>query len=152
MRLQGYIALATASSGIAATLLAGGRTAHSTFRLPLDLVVNETPICSIRKNSSEGELMKTARLIVIDECSMLHKRAFEAIDRMLQDLRDNNKVFGGVTLLIAGDFRQCLPVVPSGTSADQLYACLKASYLWNSVQVTNKLLIIIFYHFCAKYR
>ena len=38
-------------------------------------------------------------------------------------------------MLIAGDFRQCLPVVPSGTSADQLYACLKASYLWRSVQV-----------------
>ena len=135
VRLQGDIALATASSGIAATLLAGGRTAHSTFRLPLDLVVNETPTCSIGKNTNEGGLMKAAQLIVIDECSMLHKRAFEAIDRMLQDLRDCNRVFGGVTMLIAGDFRQCLPVVPSGTSADQLYACLKASYLWRSVQV-----------------
>ena len=142
MRLQGHIALATASSGIAATLLAGGRTAHSTFRLPLNLVVNESPICSIGKSSNEGELMKTARLIVIDECSMLHKRAFEAIDRMLQDLRDTNRIFGGVTLLIAGDFRQCLPVVQSGSSADQLYACLKASYLWQSVQVTNVLLLL----------
>ena len=67
--------------------------------------------------------------------SMLHKRAYEAIDRLLQDLRDSSELFGGVTVLVAGDFRQCLPVVPSGSSADQLYACLKASYLWGNVQV-----------------
>ena len=143
VRLKGHIALATASSGIAATLLTGGRTAHSTFRLPLNMAVNESPTCSISKNSNEGELMKKARLIVIDECSMLHKRAFEAIDRMLKDLRDSNRIFGGVTVLIAGDFRQCLPVVTSGSSADQLYACPKASYLWQNVQVNNKLSVML---------
>ena len=37
MRLKGQIALAVASSGIAATLLTGGRTAHSAFKLPLDV-------------------------------------------------------------------------------------------------------------------
>ena len=136
VRLEGHIALATASSGIAATLLTGGRTAHSAFHLPLNLVVNETPICSIPKNGIEAELLRSTRLIVIDECSMLHKRAFEAIDRLLKDLRDTNLLFGGVTVLIAGDFRQCLPVVPSGTSADQLNACLKASPLWAKVNVS----------------
>ena len=137
VRLEGKIALATASSGIAATLLSGGRTVHSSFRVPLNLVVNEMPICSISKSGNEAELMRNTHLIVIDECSMLHKRAYEAIDRMLQDLRDSNQLFGGVTVLIAGDFRQCLPVVPSGTSADQLNACLKASPLWTRVQVLH---------------
>ena len=135
IRLSGSIALATASSGIAATLLAGGRTAHSTFRIPLNLVVNETPTCSIPKNGQEAELLRNAKLIIIDECSMLNKRAFEAVDRLLQDIRDSPAVFGGLTVVAAGDFRQCLPVVPSGSSADQLYACLKASVLWPKVQV-----------------
>ena len=49
LRSEGKIALATASSGIAATLLTGGRTLHSTFKVPLDLHAMDIPICSIKK-------------------------------------------------------------------------------------------------------
>ena len=49
LRSEGKIALATASSGIAATLLTGGRTLHSTFKIPLDLYAMDVPICSIKK-------------------------------------------------------------------------------------------------------
>ena len=50
----------------------------------------------------------------------------------MQDLRSNKDViFGGVPVVIAGDFRQTLPIVPKGTAADQLKACLKQSYLWH---------------------
>jgi len=41
------IALALASSGIAETLLDGGRTAHSAFKLPLNLSRIDTPTCNI---------------------------------------------------------------------------------------------------------
>lgn len=37
---------------------------------------------------------------------------------------------GGVTLLLAGDFRQTLPIVPRGTPADEIRACIKSSYIW----------------------
>ena len=47
VRSQGHKALAVASSGIAATLLPGGRTAHSTFKLPLDLVSDDMPTCNV---------------------------------------------------------------------------------------------------------
>ena len=36
--------------------------------------------------------------------------------------------------MLAGDFRQTLPVIPHGTKADELQACLKASYIWNNIQ------------------
>ncbi|CAF0786243.1 unnamed protein product [Rotaria sordida] len=49
------------------------------------------------------------------------------------DLRNNGKNMGGVVVLIAGDFRQTLPVIPKGTMADELKACLKSSYLWRHV-------------------
>ena len=42
---------------------------------------------------------------------------------------------GGVTVLLAGDFRQTLPVIPKGTPADELAACLKSSVLWQHVEV-----------------
>ena len=135
VRNQGKIALAVASSGIAATLLVGGRTAHSTFKLPLDLAINETPVCNVGKNTKEAGLIKQAKIILLDECSMLHKRGVEAIDRLLQDLKENDRLFGGVTFVLAGDFRQCLPVISGGNSADQLKACLKSSQLWTHVKV-----------------
>ena len=49
LRSESKIALATASSGIAATLLTGGCTLHSTFKIPLDLVTMDVSICSIKK-------------------------------------------------------------------------------------------------------
>ena len=65
---------------------------------------------------------------------MSRKRAFEASDKTLQDIRGNNTIFGGVPLVIAADFRQTLPVIPRSTPAEELNACLKASYLWQHVE------------------
>ena len=65
---------------------------------------------------------------------MMHKHGFEALDRTLQEVRGNKQLMGGMTLLLAGDFRQTLPIVSRGTSADELKACLKASYLWPNIE------------------
>ena len=135
VRLGGKIALASASSGIAATLLKGGRTAHTTFGIPITLAHVETPVSSVKKNSSHAELLRRTSLIVIDECSALHRRGYEVVDRMLQDFKDTESLFGNIPVLLAGDFRQTLPVVQRGSAPDQLAACLKNSYLWRHVQI-----------------
>ena len=63
---------------------------------------------------------------------MANKKMFEAVDTTMRDLRGKeDSLFGGVPVIIAGDFRQTLPIVPKGTAADQLKACLKQSYLWS---------------------
>ncbi len=116
LRQQGKIAIAVASSGIAATLLTGGRTAHSAFKLPLNLVHTETPTCNISKGTDAAAVLKECQLIVWDECTMVHKRALEALDRTLRDIRGSQSLLGGVTLLIAGDFRQT-PSHPKGNSS-----------------------------------
>ncbi|KAL8601850.1 hypothetical protein ACOMHN_020585 [Nucella lapillus] len=64
---------------------------------------------------------------------MAHKKALEAVNLSLKDIRDSPKIFGRVTLLLAGDFRQTLPIITGGTPADELSACLKSSHLWNGV-------------------
>ena len=51
---------------------------------------------------------------------MVHKKAFESVDRMLRDIRGVDKIMGGVLVLLTGDFRQTLPVVPGGTRADEI--------------------------------
>lgn len=64
---------------------------------------------------------------------MAHKGGFEALNRSLQDIRSNKNLMGGMTVLLAGDFRQTLPVVPRGTRADEIKMCLKSSFLWPRV-------------------
>lgn len=65
---------------------------------------------------------------------MTHKKALEAVSTSLQDLRDcEDKPMGGLLLVCTGDFRQCLPVIPRGTLADQMNASLQRSYLWANV-------------------
>jgi len=80
------IALAVASSGIAATLLEGGKTVYSVFKLPLNLTRVETPMCNIFKQSS-AQVLKDCKLIVWDECTMAHRGGFEAFNRILKDIR-----------------------------------------------------------------
>ena len=131
--MSGKVALAVAPSGIAATL-DNGRTAHSRFKLPLNLTGNTDPTCNIGKSTGLADLMRATSLIVWDEVSMSHKRALEAVDKSLRDLRNcPDKLFGGVPVLLCGDMRQILPVVPGGTPADELRSSIKASRLWRHV-------------------
>jgi len=57
IRSKDEIALATTSSGITATLLAGGRTTHSALKLPLNFHSTETPTCNISKSSGMGKVL-----------------------------------------------------------------------------------------------
>ena len=133
LRMSRKIAIAVATSGIAATLLPGGRTAHSMFKLPLNLNSTDEPVCNISKGTGAATLLKEAKLIVWDECTMAHRKMLEALDRTLRDIRGANCLMGGLTILLSGDFRQTLPVIPKGTPADELHACLKASTLWQHI-------------------
>lgn len=56
------IAMAVASSEIAAMLLDGGRTAHSAFKRPLNLNVTERPVCNIGKSSGMSGVLKKCQL------------------------------------------------------------------------------------------
>lgn len=133
LRSENKVALALASSGIAATLLDGGRTAHSALKLPLNIQVIETPICNISKTSGTAKLLKRCHIVIWDECTMAHKKSVEALERTMRYIRDNSDLFGGALILLAGDFRQTLPVIPRSTPADEINACLKSSYLWRSI-------------------
>lgn len=80
-----------------------------------------------------AEVLKICKAIFIDEAPMLHKKLVEALHRLLCDLRGNDQLFGNVLIVLAGDFRQTLPVIPRSTPADEINVCLKSSYLWRYV-------------------
>lgn len=81
-----------------------------------------------------AKVLQQSSIILLDECTMTNKKSLEAIDRTLQDLRQNQQIFGGALILLSGDFRQTLPVIPRSTPADEINACLKSSFLWRNVQ------------------
>ncbi|XP_074318468.1 uncharacterized protein LOC141655281 [Silene latifolia] len=119
LRCKGEIVLPVASSGIAAMLIPGGRTAHARLGIPINLTENST--CPrIKPGSDLAELLIGAKLIIWDEAPMTHKHGFEAVDRSLKDgirvvdARNATLPFGGKVVVFGGDFRQTLPVFPKG--------------------------------------
>ncbi|XP_071740919.1 uncharacterized protein [Rutidosis leptorrhynchoides] len=139
LRSKKLIALAVASSGIASLLLPGGRTAHSRFVIPLELMENST--CGIKQQTHLAELIQEVRLIIWDEAPMTQRFAFEALDKTLKDIlgaknkANRSKLFGGVPVLLGGDFRQILPVIPKGKRQEIVQACINRSELWQSYQL-----------------
>ncbi|XP_014673789.1 PREDICTED: uncharacterized protein LOC106814041 [Priapulus caudatus] len=133
VRSKKGVALATATSGIAATLLPKGRTLHSRLKVPINITEDST--CNITPRCATAELIRRCKLLVIDEVSMADRRILEAVDRSMQDIRKNNGTFGGVTVVLAGDWRQILPIVRKGSRASIVNACLKSSPLWSNVRV-----------------
>jgi len=87
VRLAGGTALAVTSSDIATTLLNRGRTAHSTFKLLLNVFCDEESVFPIRKNGPLGKILQKTLFVVWDECTMSHRAHIETVDRSLQDLR-----------------------------------------------------------------
>ncbi|XP_062020898.1 uncharacterized protein LOC133737337 [Rosa rugosa] len=133
LRSNGHIAIATATSGIAATILPGGRTAHSRFKIPIDLL--STNSCSISKQSDLADLLRRAVVLIWDGATMTHRKAFEALDTTLRDITGVEMPFGGKVMILGGDFRQVLPVVPRGSKAQMIDACIVKSLLWNVIKI-----------------
>ncbi|CAN0924936.1 ATP-dependent DNA helicase PIF1 [Linum grandiflorum] len=100
VRSLGQIAIVVASSGIAATLLPGGVTAHSQFKIPIE--VDHASTCAIKKGTTLARLLQLATLIVWDEAPMVHKYSFEAVDRTLCDLRQQHIYLSSDTLTSPG--------------------------------------------------
>ncbi|GJX17398.1 ATP-dependent DNA helicase PIF1-like protein [Tanacetum coccineum] len=138
LRSEQMIVLVVASLGIASLLLPAGRTAHSRFVIPLELMENST--CGIKQGTHLAELLQHVRLIIWDEAPMSQRYTFKALHKTLQDILGyqnqtrRNLIFRGMTVLLGGDFRQTLPVIPNATRPKKLIIEIKISidgcWLW----------------------
>jgi hypothetical protein len=108
LRALGLIIINVAASALAATLLPGGSTAHSAFRIPIP--TTSSSFCGIK--SAERELIRQCKVICYDEVSMVGKEVAECLNRLLQDVMQCSEPFGGKVVVFLGDFKQLLPVEP----------------------------------------
>ncbi|GAU90480.1 hypothetical protein RvY_02888 [Ramazzottius varieornatus] len=89
VRGQGQVALACASSAIAAMNYPGGRTAYNIFKIPvkedyLDLTEIQ---CDVLPTGERAELLRECRLVIWDEFSMMHRTNFKPVLKMLRNIR-----------------------------------------------------------------
>ena len=134
MEPGGCVALAMATTGIAAILLHLGRTFHSRCKAPLTPDAEST--LTISAQSNLAKLIRMAKLLLIDEATMLDRYLLEALDRTLRDLMGQPDVpFGGKIIILSGDFRQCLPIVPGANRPGIISHAVNQSHLWSCFRV-----------------
>ncbi|AQK81351.1 hypothetical protein ZEAMMB73_Zm00001d036554 [Zea mays] len=98
LRSQDKIAVATATSGVAASIMPGGRTAHSCFKIPL--TIDDGAICTFTKQSGTSKLLQKASLIIWDEASMAKRQSIKALDNSMRDIMGRPGLpFGGKTIV-----------------------------------------------------
>jgi hypothetical protein len=96
-----------APTGVAA-LNCGGVTIHSFFRIPPGLSDPDKldPI-----TGKQATLIRKLERVIIDEISMVRADLLDMIDRRLRTIRKNEEPFGGVQIVMVGDFFQLPPVL-----------------------------------------
>ncbi len=97
----------TASTGLAATHL-NGTTIHSWAKIGIKHEL--TPGFEHRISEKERKRMQATDVLVIDEISMLHDYRLDMVDTVLRKVREDARPFGGVQVVLCGDFFQLPPV------------------------------------------
>ncbi|CEF61639.1 DNA helicase Pif1 like family and P-loop containing nucleoside triphosphate hydrolase domain-containing protein [Strongyloides ratti] len=145
LRTEGKKYVNLASTGIAASLLPEGQTVHSFLKMPLninkkDYVVDKKSI----RTMTESDIfrLKNASAIFIDEVSMLSKKQLQYIDMALQkNTKNYNCPFGGKVIVLGGDFRQCLPISDSSTTAEIIASTILSSKYFTSENQVKRIFL-----------
>ena len=99
----------TASTGIAATHI-GGMTIHSWSGIGIKNSLNQGELRFIATNDYVKKRVGLANVLIIDEISMLPPFALEMINSICQEVKDSSQPFGGMQVVLVGDFFQLPPV------------------------------------------
>jgi hypothetical protein len=127
LRSVGQRFISVAWTGIAASLLLEGTTAHTRFCIPLK--PDETTVLEAR-----GESLKMIRecvMLIWDEVTLVPAIVLDAVDLLFQTIKQSKLPFGGVVVILGGDFRQCLPVLPNGHRSAIIENSVLSSRVWS---------------------
>lgn len=116
-RQQGLSVAMTASTGIAATHI-NGQTIHSFSGIGVHTWLTDATLKTIRQR--RRKIIANTDVLVIDEVSMLHAWAFDLVDTVCRKLRKDDRPFGGMQVVLSGDFFQLPPVSTSRRNQDVL--------------------------------
>lgn len=100
----------TASTGIAATHI-GGLTIHSWSGIGIKRALTKYDLDTISQNKRIVDRVGSTRVLIIDEVSMLSADTLQMVDAVCREIRLDERPFGGMQVVLVGDFFQLPPVV-----------------------------------------
>ncbi|KAK3751838.1 hypothetical protein QZH41_001038 [Actinostola sp. cb2023] len=105
----------TALTGVAA-VQAGGTTLHSFAGIGLGNGTKEN-LCDIVRRGSKAKNWRKAKVLIVDEVSMLDGRLFDKLEYIARKVRHKEAPFGGLQLVMCGDFFQLPPIQKVGDTS-----------------------------------
>ena len=120
----------TASTGIAATHI-GGRTIHSWSGMGIKRDLSDKEIERLTKNDELRERIRGTKILIIDEISMLDAARLNLLDKICKAMRESFLPFGGIQVIMCGDFFQLPPVVEKSQNPTLAYD----SWIWKNSDI-----------------
>ena len=110
LRARGIEPAITASTGIAATHI-GGMTIHSWSGLGIKTTLDKDGLNKIASSKYIAKRIQRTGVLIIDEVSMFPPDSFSMVDAICREIKQSSKPFGGIQIVLVGDFSQLPPVV-----------------------------------------
>ncbi|MGP5176052.1 AAA family ATPase [Psychrobacter immobilis] len=118
----------TASTGIAATHM-NGTTIHSWSGIGIKDELSDRDLTTLSRKQFLADRLKDTAVLVIDEISMLHAKQINLVSQVLKHVRKSDKAFGGIQVVVAGDFFQLPPIGSKGESNREKFAFMSEAWL-----------------------
>ncbi len=118
----------TASTGIAATHM-NGMTIHAWSGIGVKEALTSSDLTSMKTKKHLIKNLEGAKVLIIDEISMLHKRQINLVNQVLQYFKKNNAPFGGIQVIFSGDFFQLPPIGKQGETNRDKFAFMSKAWL-----------------------
>ncbi len=116
LRAYGVEPAITASTGIAATHI-GGMTIHSWSGIGIRKRLTPKELEILKRTPKLAHRIKKTKVLIIDEISMLDGQTLDVVNQVCQKLRGSEEPFGGLQMVVVGDFFQLPPIAPRGERA-----------------------------------
>ncbi len=120
----------TASTGVAATHM-NGMTIHSWSGLGIRDFLSPEEVFKVLKKPQVARRFKKTKVLIIDEVSMLHSFRLDLVDEVLKAFFENNLAFGGLQVVLCGDFFQLPPISQGSKKAD----FINKSKVWSGMDL-----------------
>jgi hypothetical protein len=122
LKQRGIKSTIVAPTAIAASHLQG-QTIHSYFSLGINDMIDNSFIEKLLTKKYLQTRFKNLKILIIDEISMVSPNIFLSIDMILQAFKQNNKPFGGIQVILSGDFFQLPPIIKNGSNKKFAWQC-----------------------------
>ncbi len=117
LRTRGIEPAITASTGIAATHI-GGMTIHSWSGVGIKTKLDKSDLNKIASSSYIAKRVRRAKVLIIDEVSMLAPQTLSMIDAICREIKQSSEPFGAIQIVLVGDFFQLPPIVKTEVETD----------------------------------